>query len=337
MNVNDERGRVERLYARLAARPAPFAAAAIALTLVLGAAATRVRPDFSLEQLFPIWDAARDDYDRFKEQFPGEDSRAMVIVAADELFTPAALTRLGALEADLAKLPHVTRVVGPASVQHAVATPFGPSREPVLPPGLPGPELERRAAAAAADRLLGWNLFTPGGRSVAILADLDREAAGSDRGRQDFVRGARALLARHERPGQTLTLSGLPAVRARIAALVNEDVSRLVPAAVLAVLLLLGLAFRTVAAAAAGLAAILASLTWSYGALGLLGWPLGMLMGDHAGGGGDRVGRRHGPHRLRARRGAAGGGVPSGRARRALLAGRCSPASSPSWCSPRAS
>jgi predicted RND superfamily exporter protein len=269
---------VERLYARLAARPAPFAAAAIAFTLLLGAAATRVRPDFSLEQLFPIWDAAREDYDRFKERFPGEDSRAMVIVAAEELFTPAALARLAALEADLARLPHVTRVLGPASVQHAVATPFGPSREPVLPPGLPADELQRRAAAASRDRLLGWNLFAPDGRSVAIVADLDREAAGSDRGRQEFVRDARALLARHERPGQTLTLSGLPAVRARIAALVNEDVSRLVPLAILAVLLLLALAFRSAAAAAAGLAAILASLTWSYGALGLLGWPLGMLM-----------------------------------------------------------
>jgi predicted RND superfamily exporter protein len=76
-----------------------------------------------------------------------------------------------------------------------------------------------------------------------------------------------------------LTLSGLPAVRARIAALVNEDVSRLVPLSVLVVLLLLLAAFRSAAAAAAGLAAILAALTWTYGVLGLLGWPLGLLMG----------------------------------------------------------
>jgi predicted RND superfamily exporter protein len=270
---------VERLYARLAARPAPFAAVAVLLTLVLGGAATRVRPDFSLEQLFPIWDTARADYDRFAARFPGEDARAMVLVAADDLFTPAGVSRLEALEADLRGLPHVTRVLGPASVQRAVATPFGPSRARVLPRDLGEAELRSRASAAARDRLLAWNLFSPDGRTVAILVDLDRTAAGSDRGRQEFVRGARTLLGRHERPGQTLTLSGLPAVRARIAALVNEDVSRLVPLAVLAVLLLLALAFRNVAAAAGGLAAILASLIWSYGALGLLGWPLGMLMG----------------------------------------------------------
>ena len=279
MATGGERGRVERVYARLVARPAPFAAAAVVLTLLLGAAAARVRPDFSLEQLFPIWDAARADYDRYAAGFPGEAARAIVVVEGGDLFTPEGVARLAALEADLARLPHVTRVVGPASVEHAVSTPFGPSRERVLPPGLPAEELARRAAAAATDRLLSWNLFTPGGRSVAILADLDRVAAGSDRGRQAFVRDARALLARHERPGQALTLSGLPAVRARIAALVNEDVSRLVPLAIVAVLLLLALAFRGLAAAAGGLAAILASLVWSYGALGLLGWPLGMLMG----------------------------------------------------------
>ena len=78
-----------RLAARLVARPAPFTAAAVALTLLLGAAAARVRPDFSLEQLFPIWDQQRADYDRFKAAFPGEDARAVVLVQADDLFTSA--------------------------------------------------------------------------------------------------------------------------------------------------------------------------------------------------------------------------------------------------------
>jgi predicted RND superfamily exporter protein len=275
----EEHRPIERLYARLARRPPPFAAAAIALTLLLGAAATRVRPDFSLEQLFPVWDAARGDYDRFKAQFPGEDARAMVLVTAADLYTPVGMARLEALEADLSRLPHVQRVVGPTSVFRATMTPFGPARERILSASLPPEVIWRRSLAAREDRLLAWNVFSPDGRTVAILADLDREAAGSDRGRQEFVRVASAALARHASPLQTLTLSGLPAVRARIAALVNADVSRLVPLAILVVLLLLSFAFRTAAAAAAGLAAIAASLVWSYGALGLLGWPLGMLMG----------------------------------------------------------
>lgn len=272
-------GPVARVYARLAARPAPFAVAALALTLGLGAAATRVRPDFSLEQLFPIEDAQRAEYDRFKAQFQGEDARVVVIVAAEDLDTRAAVARLAALEADLRRLPGVVRVVGPASVEHGVMTRFGPARERLLSPDLPDDELRRRSAAARADRLLAWNLFAPDGRSVAIVADLDRAAAGSDAGRQAFVRAARDALVPHARPGQTLTLSGLPTVRARIAALVNEDVSRLVPLAIAAVLALLVLAFRSAAAAAGGLATILASLVWSYGALGIIGWPLGVLMG----------------------------------------------------------
>ncbi|BDG01286.1 efflux RND transporter permease subunit [Anaeromyxobacter oryzae] len=277
--MRHEGGQVARVYARLVARPAPFAAAALALTAVLGVAAARVRPDFSLEQLFPIWDRQRAEYDRFKARFPGEDARAVVIVEADDLFTPAGVARLAALEADVGRVKGVTRVVGPASVEHGVRTPFGPARERLLSPELPAGELRLRAAAAREDRLLAWNVFAPDGRSVAILADLDRATAGSDAGRQTFVRAAQAVLGRHARPGQALTLSGLPAVRARIAALVNEDVSRLVPLAIGAVLLLLVLAFRSAAAAAGGLAAILAALVWSYGVLGLLGWPLGALMG----------------------------------------------------------
>ena len=165
---------MERIYARLAARPAPFAAAAVALTLLLGAAAARVRPDFSLEQLFPIWDAVRDDYDRYKARFPGEDARAMVLVEAPDLFTPAGVARLDALEGDLRGLPRVARVLGPASVQRAVATPFGPSREPVLPRDASEPELRARAAAAAKDRLLAWNLFSPDGITVAILVGIEK-------------------------------------------------------------------------------------------------------------------------------------------------------------------
>lgn len=272
-------GLLARAAARLVARPGPFALAALALTLVLGAAAARVRPDFSLEQLFPIWDRQRADYDRFKAAFPGEDARAVVLVEAGDLFTPAGVARLTALEAALRQVAGVARVLGPASVERGVATAFGPSRERVLPPDAPPEALAQRAAWARGDRLLSWNLFAPDGRAVSILADLAPAAAGSDAGRQAFVRAAQAVLDRHRRPDQVLTLSGLPTVRARIAALVEQDVTRLVPLSILVVLLLLVLAFRSAAAALAGLAAILAALVWTYGVLGLLGWPLGLLMG----------------------------------------------------------
>jgi predicted RND superfamily exporter protein len=267
-----------RFSRALLAHRASGLAAVLALTALLGAGAARVRPDFSLEQLFPVGDADRAAYDRFRGAFPGEDARVVVLVTADDVLAPAGLARVAALEEGLRALPGVERVLGPASLDHVAPGPFGPARERLLAPGLDPAELARRAAAATTDPLLGWNLFTPGGRTVSVLADLDPSTAGSDRGRARFTAGAEALLARHAHPGQALLLSGLPPLRARIAALVAGDVGRLVPLAVLLVIVLLALAFRSAAAAAAGLVTVLAALVWSYGVLGLLGWPLGMLL-----------------------------------------------------------
>jgi len=279
MPAGAERGLTARFYRALLAHRARGAAAVALLTALLGAGAARVRPDFSLEQLFPVGDADRAAYDRFRRAFPGEDARALVMVTADDVLSAGGLARLAALEADLRALPGVARVLGPASVDRVEPGPFGPARARLLSPDLPAEELRRRAQAAGADPLLSWNVFTPGGRTVSILVDLEPAAAGHDAGRAAFTRAAAALLARHERPGQELLLSGLPPLRARIAALVAGDVGRLVPLAVLLVVLLLGVAYRSAAAAAAGLATMLLSLVWSYGVLGVLGWPLGMLLG----------------------------------------------------------
>jgi len=278
MEAEGEGGVTARFYAALLAHRALGALGVLALTAALGVGAARLRPDFSLEQLFPVGDADRAAYDRFRQAFPGEDARVVVLVTADDLATPAGLARLAALEAGLRGLPGVVHAIGPASLDRLAPGPFGPQRERLLPGDLPPAELARRFEEAGRDRLLAWNLFTPGGRSVSVLADLAPSVAGNDAGRARFTAAAQALLAEHAHPGQTLLLSGLPPLRARIAALVAGDVALLVPLAVLLVVLLLALAWRSASAAGAGLVTVLLALAWSYGAVGLIGWPLGMLL-----------------------------------------------------------
>lgn len=272
-------GLLARVYGWLLAHRVAGAGVLAALTVGLGAFAARVRPDHSLEQLFPVGDSARAAYDRYERAFPGEDARAVVIVSAPDLFTPAGLAAISALERDVGALRGVLHVLGPTSVDRIAAGPFGPARERLFSPGLPPDEVARRRAEAEVDPLLAWNVFTPGGTAVSILADLEPRVAGSDAGRAAFVADAEAVLARHARPGQRLVLAGLPPLRARIAALVAEDLGRLVPLAILLVLALVVAAFRSAAGAVGALAAILLSLVWTYGVLGALGWPLGMLMG----------------------------------------------------------
>ena len=125
----------------LLARPRSAAAALLLLTLAAGALATRVRPDFAIELLFPRHDPARLAYDRFKAEFPLEDAHALVVVEASDLFTRPGLARLAALERDLEALPGVVGTQGLLSVDDVTSEGVLIATQPLVP------SLERDDAA----------------------------------------------------------------------------------------------------------------------------------------------------------------------------------------------
>ena len=51
--------------------------------------AGRLRTDASVDQMFPVHDPVRAIYDRYKERFPFEDARALLIVEGPDLWTRA--------------------------------------------------------------------------------------------------------------------------------------------------------------------------------------------------------------------------------------------------------
>ncbi|HYV44493.1 MAG TPA: MMPL family transporter [Myxococcaceae bacterium] len=250
-----------------------------ALTAALASQAVKVRPDYSVELLFPVWDPARKVYDRFKAEFPYEDTRAVVIVEGRGLLERDALGRLKSLEADLARTPSVDEVIGPTSARTVTMEVDGPRLLPLLP----GPEVDDARLAYArkvlsTDPLFARNVVGPDGGSVSIVLRLDPKVAGTDEGRQRISHDLRAVLDRHGDLGDRRILSGVPALRASFAAMIARDAGTLVPLALLAVTVLLALAFRDVRAVAAGLLTILLSLAWSYGVLGALGYPISMMV-----------------------------------------------------------
>src|SRR5262245_49235907 len=138
-----------RLIQWLTAHPLATLAGVLAMCTVLGGPVRRVHPDYSVEHLFPVWASARAGYDRSRAQFRFEDARAAVFVRAPDLFTREGLSRLGALENDLAEIPDVLEVRGPASIR--VIAPRGDDVvvEKLFPsPDLPQAELAGRHALA---------------------------------------------------------------------------------------------------------------------------------------------------------------------------------------------
>jgi predicted RND superfamily exporter protein len=270
------RGLIERRWSTLAAL--------LALSVVLGAFAGRVKPDYSIEMIFPRFDRSRVDYDRFKKDFPFEDAHAIIVVEAPDLFTPAGLGRVAALEQALGEIPGVVDTQGLTTTHDVVADGDDIRSEKLFPStNLPADELARRRATATIDPLFAWNLATPDGSATTIRVTLTRAVASKEETRTEFLKRARAVLAQHDalaRAGgatQKLTLSGLPAIRSQFTEMVNQDLGLLFPIAFFVIVLILWLTFRSVSDVVAAVVTILVSVVWTQGVMGITGVPLHVL------------------------------------------------------------
>ena len=272
-----------RVFDRMLGAPAVAVTAVLLFTAVLGAFATRVRVDYSIEMAFPRFDQSRLDYERYRHDFPLDDAVALVVVEAPDLFTPDGLRRIGALEHDLAAIEGVVDTWGLTSARDVVSDGDTIRTDLLAPtPDLPPDALDRVRRTATADPLFAWTLAPPDGRATTIQVTLSREHASNEASRTRFLHLAREVIARHAAAspaagGERITLSGLPVIRSEFTELINRDLGRLFPIALLVILVLLYLSFRSLADVGASLLTILFSVAWTLGAMGLAGWPLQVL------------------------------------------------------------
>lgn len=274
-----------RLFTALLRHRSWSALAVLAFTGVLAAFAARVRPDYSIEMGFPRYDRSRADYERYKREFPLEGARAVVVVEADDLFAPTGLARVAALEQDLALIPGVVDTDGPTTALDLIPEGEDDLRVDRLFPrsDAPAAQLAAERRTATTDPLFRWRLAPPDGHAASIVVTLTSEQAGSDAHRTAFLHAARAVLARHDRLArdagatQTLTLSGIPVVRSEFTELINRDLARLFPIAILLVLGLLYLTFRRIGVTVTALLTILVAVVWTVGFMGIAGIPLQVL------------------------------------------------------------
>jgi len=262
----------------------------LAVALVVGitalglAGAVQLRPDFGIELLFPTSDPARVDYDRFKEAFPHEDAHALVIVQAPDVFQVPVLERLDALERELAKLEWVEETQGLLSVDDVVEVEDELTVEPLLKSAQASPaELTRVREKATTDPLFVWRIASADGKSTTLRVTLTREHARNELSRTAFLHAAREVVARHQKEARaagvelTLTLSGLPVIRAEGVELIMGDTGTLMPLAFLLVTILLFVTFVHLGEVIATLITIGMAVVWSVGAMGFCGVPLQVL------------------------------------------------------------
>ncbi|MCA8925330.1 MAG: MMPL family transporter [Planctomycetes bacterium] len=249
--------------------------------LGLGLWGRNLRVDFSVEQAFPERDATRATYERYREAFPGGDRRALVLVEADDVFSPSGLRRLDALEGALGRVEGVERVEGPTSSSELrVVQAQGESAlevRPLFVPGLDAAGARAQRRTATEDPLYRWRLARPDGRAATLHLTLYAEALATDAQRSALVARLRAVLAEHRAAGQRLALGGFPVTRTHASAVLRKDALTLLPLAIGLALLVLGWSTRCVTSTAAALVTALAALCWTVLVTCVLGWPLLML------------------------------------------------------------
>ncbi len=243
----------------------------LVLCVLAGLGAARVPMDPSIERMHPIGDTAKADFDRYRHAFPGEDSQVFVIAEGPRVFTPGGLGSLAKLEEELRGLPRVRHVVGPASARTAEGLLFPEDSRT-------GVEALQAALARARKDPLARVLVHPT-RELSVVQVSLASGAGAERilAERAFSLQAGALLARHAGPELKLTLSGAPAVRATLALMVEEDMGRLLPLALLVILGLVAFAYRDVWSVLATAATLVVAWMWMVGVMGWVGVPFGVL------------------------------------------------------------
>ncbi|WP_309892888.1 MMPL family transporter [Archangium sp.] len=258
-------------FERLLARRGRLGLGLLALCVVAGLGAARVPMDPSIERMHPIGDAAKEDFDRYRRAFPGEDSQVVVIVEGPGVFTPAGLAMLATLEEELRGLPRVRHVVGPASARMAEGSLFPEESRGDA-------EALRQALAKARTDVLARALVHPTRELAVVQVALD-SGAGVERilAERAFSLQAAEVLSRHAGAELKLTLSGAPAVRATLARMVEEDMGLLLPLALLVILGQVAFAYRDVWSVLATAATLVVAWLGMVGAMGWVGVPFGVL------------------------------------------------------------
>jgi hypothetical protein len=267
---------MHRLASWALRHPVAVVAAALALAAGLGAGALRVGTDSGYRAFLGAEHPVVRELDAVAARFGGGVPFALTFRCEDaapcqSVFDPAALELAHALAVQLAAVPGVRRVDGPATSPLLVAELFDlPRARQLAPDGVPAPDLGELAPRALADPLWASQIVSPDGRAGALIVTLEDSASATA---ERAVDAALAATLPFEARGFSFALAGGPVEFVVAGRELDQQAQRLVPAIVVLVGALLWLAFRSLPPALLALGAVGVALVFAVGVQGWLAWP----------------------------------------------------------------
>ncbi len=261
----------------MADHPVAAVVLTLLLTLALGAQLPRLRIDESAEGLMVERDPARAFYEQARQRF-GSDNLTVVLVKADDVFTPAALTAVRRLSDGLERVAGVSRVESLTTTRNIKGEGDALTTDPLVGAVIPTApaELARLRADALGSRVLVGNLVAADGRATALVVYADSRPGETAFNRR-FTTDVDALVARETRPGLTIYQVGAPMTKATYAQYLKADQRTIIPLSTVVLIVTLFLAVRTLQGVVIPVVTAVVSIVWSLGLMAVTGIPLTIL------------------------------------------------------------
>jgi hypothetical protein len=228
-----------------------------------------VRFNTDFKKFLPKDEPAVQRLDRAEATYGSQDLFLVSIVAEDTIFKPSTLQKFKEMEEQLADLPGVDEVQGPATVYviygtvDSVVVEKAMERVPQTPD-----EVEEYKRRVMGDRnIRGW-LISEDGKAGAISIQLKPKADAPT-----AVQAIQEIVRRYQGP-EKIYLAGEPVLRSVTAQSMVRDLKTLVPFVVLVMVAVLLLSFRSPRGVGLPIAVVLVSTLWAVGTMALVGAPM---------------------------------------------------------------
>ncbi len=250
------------------AHPVAVIVVTILLTVLAALSATRITVSTAVRDFFPSTDPEILALDHIDEIFGGSD---YVLIAAkcDDVFTPEGLQVLQDITQGIEDIDGVHSVRSVTNMVEVQGTPWGLEVVDLLAE-MPTDQSEADAVRRRMEEnpQIAGVLLSGSGNYVLSLAQL---AQGVDAG---AVSGQIRTVIDEHRGDITFHLSGSPFLSKAAEEYLTDDLFKLFPFAVVVIVIVLALSFRTISGVLLPLVTVLLSIVWILGLMGAIGVPL---------------------------------------------------------------
>jgi uncharacterized protein len=237
----------------------------------------KLEVDTSAEGLMVENDPARVYYEEIKKKF-GSDSLTIVVVKAENVFTPEVLAVIKNLSDAIKAAPGVARVESLTTVNNLKAEDQSLNTDPLVGAEIPkDPEhLAKLRSDVLGNPIFIGSIVSKDGKNAAINVYTDAKPGDKEFNRT-FTTLVDSFIAKQKRDGVEIYQIGTPLTKVTLGEFIQADQKNLVPVAIVFLLLALLIQFRSLQACVIPMITGLISIVWVLGGMVLFGYPLNVL------------------------------------------------------------